>query len=340
MNKRTKKARQRRRKKNAAAAQAETRTNLNGDAKIFIAVAATFLVLAGLGLAKLKPQKKILLSAPEFSEFNAPGTPPQPVQPAPGEPPPVPPQAPAQNPQTFPPTPSGAIPVLMYHHVGDLPVAPDAIRRDLTVSTADFRREVELVDRLGYHAITAADLDGYMQGREQLPQKPILFTFDDGYDDVFQNAVPILTEHHMTGSFAIITGFVGQSGYAGWDSLAAARDSGMELVCHSEHHMDFTNRAYTPELKNAEVADCKKDLQDHLGIDSKIFVYPYGHFDAAIEQILRNNGFDLAFTTQFGLVRKGEAELVLPRVRVHGVENIETFQRNLGVRTFAAVTAK
>jgi peptidoglycan/xylan/chitin deacetylase (PgdA/CDA1 family) len=223
----------------------------------------------------------------------------------------------------------GLVPVLMYHHVGELPVFPDAVRRDLTVSIKDFNDQIAFLDKEGYHSISTAQLELALRGQDKLPAKPVILSFDDGYNDVFQNAVPILKEHHMAGAFAIITGFVGRPGYAAWSDILAAQKQGMEMVCHSQYHMDFTNRMYTHDMKVAEISDCKQALQANLGIDAKTFIYPYGHFDSEVQNILKNSGFELAFTTQFGIVDQGDDFLALPRLRVHGQELLTTYANNL-----------
>jgi|SRR5579872_1238525 len=226
----------------------------------------------------------------------------------------------------------GGVPVLMYHHVGGLPEKPDQTRIDLTVSTKDFNAQVSFLAKLGYNTITTAQLDAWLKGDISLPNKPIIFSFDDGYADVFQNAAPILQHYNMTGTFAVVPGFVGTKDYADWQQLISAKASGMEIVCHSEYHMDFTNPIYPESMKLAEVSDCKSNLENQLGVDSATFVYPYGHFNSDLQSILKNQRFDLAFTTAYGFVNKGQNPLELPRVRVHGREMLEIFAKNLGLR--------
>jgi peptidoglycan/xylan/chitin deacetylase (PgdA/CDA1 family) len=225
----------------------------------------------------------------------------------------------------------GLVPVLMYHHVGDLPPHPDRIRLDLTVSTSDFSDQIALLDSLGYQTISTDQLYAALTAGAALPPKPIIITFDDGYDDVFANAVPILKQHNMTGTFAIITDFLGGPGYADISTLATAYQQGMELVCHSRHHIDFKDPKYSYQTKFDEIAGCKQDLKDNFGIETSTFIYPYGHFNAEVVKILKAAGFKMAFTTAFGSVNKGQDLLLLPRVRVHGSEQMQTYQKNLGV---------
>src|SRR6185503_11249710 len=82
------------------------------------------------------------------------------------------------------PIPTGNItlPILMYHHVGSYPTSADATRKDLTVPTANFEQQVSWLSSQGYHSITLEQFYLYTQGKFRLPSKPIIFTFDDGYE--------------------------------------------------------------------------------------------------------------------------------------------------------------
>lgn len=219
----------------------------------------------------------------------------------------------------------GGVPVLMYHHVGDLPSRPDRIRRDLTVSTADFEGQVKYLEAHGYHTITSLQLLKSFEGNVRLPEKPILLTFDDGYDDVFNNAVPILKKHNMVGTFAVITGYVGSPGYAPWKQILDARQQGMEIISHSFSHIDFSDIRHNHSKKVSEIELSIHDLWIHLGEKIPVFIYPYGHYNTETEQILKNNGFKLAFTTAFGKAKSGYNWVEMPRVRIHGGVSLQRF---------------
>ena len=70
--------------------------------------------------------------------------------------------------------------------------------------------------------------DGIYTGAP-LPSKPVVLTFDDGYSDAFTDAFPLLRKYSFGGSFAIVTGFVGQPGYVNWDQVKQMAGSQMEI---------------------------------------------------------------------------------------------------------------
>lgn len=82
------------------------------------------------------------------------------------------------------------VPILMYHHVGSLPPEADNVRRDLTVSPEAFEAQLRWLSGQGYEAVSLEQIYLATQGQLLLPKKPVVFTFDDGYADVFLEAVP------------------------------------------------------------------------------------------------------------------------------------------------------
>ncbi len=224
----------------------------------------------------------------------------------------------------------GGIPVLMYHYVGSLPPNADAIRKDLTVSAENFSAQMDYLAQSGYRTITTARLYNYLSGKSNLPPKPIVITLDDGHADAFKNAVPILLAHHMVASFAVVSGFVGTSDYATWQQISRAQSEGMEIINHSFNHMNFADPRFTLQYKQDAIAKCVSALQGELGDNTKTFVYPYGSYGTDIENLLKADGFDMAFTTNFGEAYKGDNLFELPRIRVHGLETLERFRETLG----------
>lgn len=221
------------------------------------------------------------------------------------------------------------IPILMYHHVGDLPSNPDSTRKDLTLPTASFRSQAEWLAEQGYQSISLKQLYLYKTGNFDLPLKPIIFTFDDGYEDVFKNAVPILKHYDFSGSFAVITQWPGQTQgdnvYASWDEITAAQNQGMEIVCHTQNHFDGSSPKFNSDYVLQNLLGCKKDLAGH-NISTNILVYPYGHYTADYIKLADKAGFAMGITTREGdKINLGNL-MEIPRVRVHGAENLGRFK--------------
>ncbi|TMG01576.1 MAG: hypothetical protein E6I09_12260 [Chloroflexi bacterium] len=110
------------------------------------------------------------------------------------------------------------MPILMYHHIDNVTPA-SALDASLTTNDAEFSKQLAYLRCAGYTSVTLQQLfDGIYTGAP-LPSKPVVLTFDDGYSDAFTDAFPLLRKYGFGGSFAIVTGFVGQPGYVNWEAL-------------------------------------------------------------------------------------------------------------------------
>jgi len=222
------------------------------------------------------------------------------------------------------------VPVLMYHHVEDLGKeqrSSDPIRSDLTVSTSDFEQQVKYFHDLGYQTISVEKLYNNMENGTILPSKPIIFTFDDGYQDVFFNAIPILQKYGYTGSFAIATELLGRPSYATWDDVLLADRLGMEILSHTENHLDLTNPKYSDDDLTREILGSKNIFEGKLGHSINFFVYPYGHINYHVGELVATSGYKMAFTTEFGFYMNPKTLIAEPRVRVHGLEGLEKLKK-------------
>lgn len=226
--------------------------------------------------------------------------------------------------QSLRPVTKAHIPVLMYHRIG---APPDTASADLTVSIADFEAQVKYFFDSGFKTVSLAQVyDAFLLGAP-LPERPIVFTFDDGYKDAFENAIPILKKYYYTGSFAVATQLLGRPGYAAWEDVLRARNDSMEIISHTQNHLDLTNPVYSDVDLRREIFDSKKILEERLGIPVDFFVYPYGRYNYRVGEFLVQAGYKMAFTTAFGLNLSKDHLLVEPRVRVHGQNGLEKLKK-------------
>ena len=127
------------------------------------------------------------------------------------------------------------IPVLNYHQVNDEDV------NLLTVPTETFAQQMQYLADEGYVTISPDQLYEYITTGAPLPEKPILITFDDGYEDNFRNAYPILKEHGMQATIFLITDFVGQfDNYLNWSEIVEMSEYGIYFGSHTLDHEELT----------------------------------------------------------------------------------------------------
>ena len=136
-----------------------------------------------------------------------------------------------------PPATRLLVPVFMYHHVSNLPT-DNALDYSLTVTTTDFNAQLDWLQQQGYTSINMTELFNALYYGKALPPHPMILTFDDGYVDMYTDALPALLAHHDRGVFYIITGMIGGR-YLTWSQVHVLQDEGMQIASHTVHHVNI-----------------------------------------------------------------------------------------------------
>lgn len=230
---------------------------------------------------------------------------------------------------------TSCVPVLMYHYIRVNPWPTDKVGYGLSTPPITFAQELDYLQKQGYQTITLADLRDTielyqaMQIKKKnpnyelpkakfLPTKPLIITLDDGYEDAYLQALPILKAHNMHAVSFVITGFVGLPNYLTWDEISAMDKSGVfEIESHTVHHYALGGTYWSNEAITNELSQSKKDLESHLGKTVDWFAYPYGSVNENAAKLAAKYYF-AAFGTNFGAFQSTEQLYTLPRIRVSG----------------------
>ncbi|MBI4302203.1 MAG: polysaccharide deacetylase family protein [Chloroflexi bacterium] len=222
------------------------------------------------------------------------------------------------------------LPILMYHHVGELPYNADTIRRGLTVSTANFETQMRFLWEKGYKTVSLGTLLTALQGREGLPSQAIILTFDDGYKDNFQNAYPILKRYGFTATFFVIARYIGRPEYLSQEDIREMVTGGMFVEAHGLTHIDLTT--IPPAALPKEILEARQNIEAYTGQQVRFFSYPSGRYNETIIKVLRENNFWGAVTTHYGRQHSLDDAFQLKRIRVSGSDSLATFAAKLGGR--------
>ena len=208
----------------------------------------------------------------------------------------------------------GSMPmILMYHGVAD--VAEDPYQ--LFVTPSRFAEQMTWLKRRGLRGVGIGTLiDAMRAGRER---GLVGITFDDGYVNVLDNAVPELLRHDFTATMFIISGRLG--GTNEWDEgpvwplmsdgqVAEVAASGMEIGSHSATHVRLS-RVGADRLE-AEVSGSRASLAELMGAPIRGFAYPWGSNDAAARRAVRDAGYDYACAVETPVTELGL--MALPRI--------------------------
>jgi len=242
-------------------------------------------------------------------------------------------------PPTTPGTTTVNVPILMYHHISDVPTH-NALDQSLTVTSKLFNEQLDHLKTQGYHTITFNQLFAALYYTGPLPSKPILLTFDDGYDDAYNVAYPALVKHGFSGMFYIITGKVGWQGQMSWHQLSQMLTNGMQMGSHTIHHVDM-GQVYTnsPEQAQQELQVSRTTMQQQLGIVIQQFCYPSGepfrHGSLYLRQVivglLASDGYIGATTDpgMTGIEQNSQEPFALLRLRIDGRDGLDSFVARL-----------
>jgi peptidoglycan/xylan/chitin deacetylase (PgdA/CDA1 family) len=238
------------------------------------------------------------------------------------------PSATATAPSTPEPTPDGLVrtvrvPILMYHYISAAPADADVYRRDLSVSPTRFESHLKYLAAGGYHIITLdALLYALAQGRE-LPTRPVILTFDDGYEDNYTNAFLLLKKYGMVGHFFIISDFVNQKrpGYMTWPQIEEMAAAGQRFGSHSRDHPDLSKKGVDYLVWQA--LGGKEAIEEHLGYQPRWVSYPAGRYDAQTIAVYKSAGYWGGLITVQGATHTLDGIFELKRVRVRGSHTAE-----------------
>ncbi len=221
------------------------------------------------------------------------------------------------------------VPMLMYHYISPLPYNADAIRRDLTFEPEQFARHLERIRELGYETVTIRDIVEFLNTGAQLPQKPIVLTFDDGYVDHYVYALPALLQRDMVGTFFIVSDFPysGNTSYMDWGMVRELARAGMEVESHAQLHKTLANRNETYLKTQAE--NTLRSFQQELGYRPRIISYPGGFFDAETIRVYKEASFWAGITTLPGNEHSSDDLFRMRRVRLHGGDDADRVEQLL-----------
>ena len=189
-----------------------------------------------------------------------------------------------------------SVPILMYHSVTDVPTAST---RALSVSPATFAAQLNYLRRQGFTGLTFGELCTRRRTGQPLPPRPIVLTFDDGYADFVDDALPLMLEQGYPATVFVTTGWLhdANSNAAGtspdrmmsWAQLTELAAAGVELGAHSHSHAQL-DQLSLPRLR-AELTDSKHMLEDHLDQSIDSLAYPYGYSTKRVREASREVGY-------------------------------------------------
>jgi len=216
------------------------------------------------------------------------------------------------------------IPVLMYHSV-----TPEArVENRMQVSVNSFSRQMHFLKSHHYNVVPLAMIVEMIRDKNKIPPKTVALTFDDGYQDNYTYAYPLLKKFNLPATIFIVVNEVGrlQGDRLSWDEIKKMQASGLVVI--GSHTLD--HYPYLPDIKSEgelkrQIFESKITLEQKLGVGVDLFCYPAGRFNAHIRDLVMQSGYKLAVATGLGKKYSGQDIYLIQRVRVSQTDNLFDF---------------
>jgi peptidoglycan/xylan/chitin deacetylase (PgdA/CDA1 family) len=211
------------------------------------------------------------------------------------------------------------VPVLMYHRIAPNSDLRGSIR-DLVVRPSVFNAEMKKLANNGWHTITARQLTAAMKHHVPVPHRTFVLSFDDGTQDVYRNAWPIMQKYGFVGTFYLITQRIHNADrphfyYMSQSQARALHAGGNEIGDHSRDHTCMSSgTSYATDYY--EINRAARDIKSFIGVRPVTLAWPKGCYNSTAIRAARDARIYLALTTAFGASETNANRLTAPRIRV------------------------
>jgi peptidoglycan/xylan/chitin deacetylase (PgdA/CDA1 family) len=225
------------------------------------------------------------------------------------------------------------IPSMMYHHINPDSVndPKDSVLRGISMSPAKFEADLKDIRDKGYETVFPYEISDKLKRNVKQDKKYVLLTIDDGYEDIYKYAFPLLKKYNMKATYYIMPNFVGRrddpnrkgtpGDYTTWDELKEMSDSGLiNIGSHTMDHAELIAKKYKEADLRYQIFNSKDVLQKKLGIKIRDFCYPYGKYNEDVVKLVKEAGYDTA------TIIEGKSDINLNNIlvwkRFHSSETI------------------
>lgn len=200
------------------------------------------------------------------------------------------------------------LPILLYHRVVKSKIKDSVVGIYVTEETFD--EQLAHLQKNGFKTITFFDVHKALTGDMVLSEKNIILTFDDGYEDNYKNAFPLLKKYNFTAVIFLVTGLDSNS----WDveknepgAILLSKEHvlemynyGIEFGAHTLNHANLIEISKNQLLK--EIYNSKIYISKELKIPVISFAYPYGECNELTKDAVKSLGFEFGVATDSGSI--------------------------------------
>lgn len=227
------------------------------------------------------------------------------------------------------------IPVLMYHSIDYTADKSDK----MTIQPDMFERQMKFLRDYKYNVVPLEKAVAYIKLDKMPPSNTVAITIDDGYENNYTHAYPILKKYHIPVTIFIITDHVDRPGFMTWSQIKEMSDSGIvDVESHTRSHPFLQYDISDEALKN-ELAGSKDVLEKKLDKRIRYVCYPMGGYNERVKEAVKKAGYEAAFATKPKTLFRKPDLYAIKRVRISpSTNNLFVFYLKLtGYHAFVRV---
>ncbi len=218
----------------------------------------------------------------------------------------------------------------MYHSVG---------KGDLffNVQLEDFVRQMEYLKTKKFNLVSLNQLVEWIEGEQAIPEKTVVLTFDDGYEDNCSNVWPILKKYNFPATIFLAPDLIGKKAgdsknvvldMIDWPQIQEMHQSGLiDFQPHGLNHKELCKISL--EQVEQEIRGSKNIIEEQLNKTCHFFAYPRGSFNQQVVNILREFGFRAGLSVSRGFVDNNADLFNLPRQSINSQTSMVQFKGKL-----------
>lgn len=219
--------------------------------------------------------------------------------------------------------------ILMYHMVRQPDTKAEA---KYACPPALFEQHLRYLKNSQHAVVTLVEIEQHLSEGKVLPNNAVAITLDDGFEDNYTQAFPLLKKYEMPATIFLATGVMGATNewMQGRDFPERAMLNWPQIREMDGHQISFGAHTVShPKLSQldtstaaGEICQSKQKIEDQLGKPCAHFAYPYGLFTEQTPQLVQDAGFKLACTTRSGFNNSDRDPLLLHRIEVYGTDPV------------------
>lgn len=215
------------------------------------------------------------------------------------------------------------IPILCYHDV--TPNNPD--NNGLLISPEKFKEQLQYLKDNNYTPITLDELYDYLRNNKEIPEKPVVITFDDGYKGNYEYAYPLLKEFKFPATMFVISNYVGGADFMTTEQLKEMSNNGIEIESHTSKHDDLSKLNETEQVETLKNA--KTSLEKIIEKPVDFVAYPFDRHNSNTRIAVEKAGYKLGFNLNGNFADRKDHNFNMDRIYVNGNDSLKEFESKL-----------